>query len=230
VSEPLPDRVPDRVSDALRLRASDADREKVAGLLRDAFAEGRLSPVEHEERLTAVYAATTYGELAPLLADLPLAPGSFTVPGAGQVVSVSPGQDLVRHDDDQVAVIDTTRVNEAQGGSFAFMSETKKHGRIIVPPESSQVAVMGNVEIDLSAAVLTSLETVIHTYAIMGAIRIVVPEGVHVVADVQAIMGNAVEPSRSDPPAGAPVLRFTGFAFMGEVKIERTVRRELGGR
>lgn len=228
MSEPLPDRVPDRVNDALRLRASDADREKVAGLLRDAFAEGRLSPVEHDERLSEVYAATTYGDLLPLLSDLPLAPGSFAVPGAGQVVSVSPGQDLTRRDDDQVAVIDTTRVSEAQGGSFAFMSETKKHGRIILPPESSQVAVMGNVELDLSAAVLTSVETTIQTFAIMGAIKVVVPEGVHVVVDVQAIMGNAVEPPRSDPPAGAPVMRIKGLAFMGEVKVERTMRRELG--
>ena len=38
-------------------------------LLRDAFAEGRLSPVEHEERLTQVYAATTYADLVPLLHD-----------------------------------------------------------------------------------------------------------------------------------------------------------------
>ena len=228
MSEPLPDRVPDRVNDALRLRASDADREKVAGLLRDAFAEGRLSPVEHDERLSEVYAATTYGDLLPLLSDLPLAPGSFAVPGAGQVVSVSPGQDLTRRDDDQVAVIDTTRVSEAQGGSFAFMSETKKHGRIILPADSTQVAVMGNVELDLSAAVLTSVETTIQTFAIMGAIKVVVPEGVHVVVDVQAIMGNAVEPPRSDPPSGAPVMRIKGLAFMGEVKVERTMRRELG--
>lgn len=228
MSEPLPDRVPDRVNDALRLRASDADREKVAGLLRDAYAEGRLSPVEHDERLSEVYAATTYGDLLPLLSDLPLPPGSFTVPGAGQVVSVSPGQDLARRDDDQVAVIDTSRAAEAQGGSFAFMSETKKHGRIILPADSSQVAVMGNVELDLSAAVLTSVETVIQTFAIMGAVRIVVPEGVHVVAEVQAIMGNAIEPARSDPPPGAPVMRIKGIAFMGEVKIERAMRRELG--
>ena len=224
----LPDRVPDRVSDALSLRASDADREKVAGLLRDAFAEGRLSPVEHEERLSAVYKATTYGELLPLLSDLPLPPGSFTVPGAGQIVAVSPGPDLVRRDDEQIAVIDTTRAEQGQGGAVAFMSESKKRGRWVVSPDSSQVAVMGNVELDLSQAVLTSTETVMRTFALMGAIKVVVPEGVHVVSNVVAIMGNAVDPSHSDPPPGAPVIRFEGFAFMGEVKIERTVRRELG--
>ena len=60
--------VPDPIADALRLRASDADRERVAGLLRDAYAEGRLSHVEHDERLTKTYEATTYADLVPLLA------------------------------------------------------------------------------------------------------------------------------------------------------------------
>lgn len=45
----------DPVGDAQRMRASDADRERVAELLREAYVEGRLSPVEHEERLAGVY-------------------------------------------------------------------------------------------------------------------------------------------------------------------------------
>jgi Domain of unknown function (DUF1707) len=53
------------------LRASDADREHVAERLRHATAEGRLSAEELEERLGAVFAARTYGELDPLVADLP---------------------------------------------------------------------------------------------------------------------------------------------------------------
>ncbi len=97
-----------------------------------------------------------------------------------------------------------------------------------VSPDSSQVAVMRPVALDLSQAVLTSTETVMRTFALMGAIKVVVPEGVHVVSNVVAIMGNAVDPPHSDPPPGAPVIKFEGFAFMGEVKIERTVRRELG--
>jgi hypothetical protein len=56
------------------LRASDADRERVAERLRHATAEGRLRPEELEERLGAVFAARTYGELDELVADLP-APG-----------------------------------------------------------------------------------------------------------------------------------------------------------
>lgn len=53
------------------LRASDFDREQVVDLLRTATAEGRLRADELEERLSAALAARTYGELDPLVEDLP---------------------------------------------------------------------------------------------------------------------------------------------------------------
>jgi hypothetical protein len=54
-----------------RFRVSDADRDRVAALLRDHYAEGRLSPDELDERLTAALNAKTSGELRRVLADLP---------------------------------------------------------------------------------------------------------------------------------------------------------------
>jgi hypothetical protein len=53
------------------LRASDADRERVAAALRRHHLDGRLDTDELQERLGACYAAKTQDELAPLLADLP---------------------------------------------------------------------------------------------------------------------------------------------------------------
>jgi hypothetical protein len=53
------------------LRASDADRERVAGILRTAAGQGLLTLEEVDERLAAVYAARFVAELAPLTADLP---------------------------------------------------------------------------------------------------------------------------------------------------------------
>jgi DUF1707 SHOCT-like domain len=53
------------------LRASDADRERVARILGEHGAAGRLTPEELEERLDAAYAARTHGELDRLLHDLP---------------------------------------------------------------------------------------------------------------------------------------------------------------
>jgi class 3 adenylate cyclase len=55
------------------LRVSDADRERVAGLLRDHYGAGRLSEDELSERVEAAYGARTMSELGALTADLPAA-------------------------------------------------------------------------------------------------------------------------------------------------------------
>lgn len=52
------------------LRASDADRERVAQVLQDAHADGRITLEELEERLGVLYSARTLGDLAGLTGDL----------------------------------------------------------------------------------------------------------------------------------------------------------------
>ncbi|MCD0447900.1 DUF1707 domain-containing protein [Actinocorallia sp. API 0066] len=52
------------------LRASDADRDRVAELLQAAYADGRLTAEEHAERLAAVFGARTLGELTGVTRDL----------------------------------------------------------------------------------------------------------------------------------------------------------------
>jgi hypothetical protein len=52
-------------------RFTEADRDKIAGRLRDAFADGRLDQPEFSNRLDQLYAVQTYGELEPLVRDLP---------------------------------------------------------------------------------------------------------------------------------------------------------------
>ncbi|AXB46920.1 DUF1707 SHOCT-like domain-containing protein [Amycolatopsis albispora] len=54
-----------------RIRASDAERERVATRVQSAGAAGRLTITETDERVAAVYAATFTDELAALTADLP---------------------------------------------------------------------------------------------------------------------------------------------------------------
>jgi Domain of unknown function (DUF1707) len=51
--------------------ASDSERETAAGLLNQAFAEGRLTAHEHGERVRTAYAARSWQQLARLTADLP---------------------------------------------------------------------------------------------------------------------------------------------------------------
>ena len=45
------------------LRASDADRERVVAVLSTAYAEGRLSREEHDERLNQAMRARTFDDL-----------------------------------------------------------------------------------------------------------------------------------------------------------------------
>jgi Domain of unknown function (DUF1707)/2TM domain len=53
------------------LRASDADRERVAEALRQHHVEGRLDAEELNQRLDRTYAAKTFGELDAITTDLP---------------------------------------------------------------------------------------------------------------------------------------------------------------
>ena len=58
--------------------ASDADRDTAAGLLNVAWAEGRLTADEHDQRLSAAYTARTWQQLDQLAADLPAPPAAAT--------------------------------------------------------------------------------------------------------------------------------------------------------
>jgi hypothetical protein len=53
------------------VRASDADRDRVAASLREHCALGRITMDELEERLEAVYGAKTLGQLQEVTSDLP---------------------------------------------------------------------------------------------------------------------------------------------------------------
>lgn len=65
-----------------RMRASDADRDRTASLLREHHAEGRLTAEEFHERLDRALVAKTLGDLDELLADLP-AIDLYRLPAAG---------------------------------------------------------------------------------------------------------------------------------------------------
>jgi DUF1707 SHOCT-like domain len=62
------------------LRASDAERERVAEELGVHAAEGRLKGEELEERLEKAYAANTLGDLEAVLKELPQRPRETAAP------------------------------------------------------------------------------------------------------------------------------------------------------
>jgi hypothetical protein len=58
--------------DQQMMRASDRDRQQVVERLRSALEDGRLTMDEYMNRMEVAYQAATYGDLAPLCADLPV--------------------------------------------------------------------------------------------------------------------------------------------------------------
>ena len=55
-----------------KVRAADADRDRVAGILGTAYSEGRLSKDEYDARLEAALSARTYADLDQVVTDLPV--------------------------------------------------------------------------------------------------------------------------------------------------------------
>jgi hypothetical protein len=54
-----------------RLRASDADRERVVGTLKAAYVHGLVTKNEFDARVSQAFASRTYAELALITADIP---------------------------------------------------------------------------------------------------------------------------------------------------------------
>ena len=195
----------DGYGDRSRLRISDADRHRVAELLREAAGEGRLDIDELDERLESAYAAKTYGDLVPLTADLPL--GAQHHPLADAPPAGPPGVPALRYDT-----------------SVAIMGGTSRKGLWEVGPTHTAFAIMGGVEMDLRQARFTTRETVIRAFGIWSGIDIYVNAYTRVIVDGVGIMG-AFDQARDkvQPELGpdSPLVRVTGFALMAGVTVQR---------
>jgi hypothetical protein len=186
------------------LRASDADRERVANVLREAAGDGRLTMDELDERLDAVYAAKTYAELEPITHDLP---------DAGAAHAPAPS---------------TTPRNPARfggtatsSGAVAILGGFSRKGDWVVPKEFTAFLLMGGGEIDLRDAKFAEREVSIHIVAILGGCEVIVPEDATVYVTGIGILG-AFE--HTDAGAGSPdgpVITINGVALLGGVDVKR---------
>lgn len=199
------------IPDPQEMRASDGDRERFAKVLHEALAEGRLDVAELDERLRQVYAARTFGELQPLVRDLPNAHAAALVPA---------------HPALPPAASPRVGGRGTSSGAVAVMSGSDRTGPWTVPPTFNAVAIMGGVEIDLSQATFEAQETVIQAFALMGGVEVRVPEGITVHVTGAGFMGGFVNSVRTQGPPGSPVVRVTGFAMMGGVDVKPAKRHK----
>lgn len=199
--------------DPARLRASDADRERVAQVLHHAMGEGRLTVTEVDERLREVYAAKTIGDLQPITRDLPghelaVVPPTMPAPAAPAAPT-----------DSRIGGTPTSSV------AVALMSGATRKGPWVVPERFQAVAVMGGVELDLTDARFAAPEVTIQVFALMGGVELKVPPDVTVDVRGFAFMGGFDNSVHSGGPPGSPVVRVTGFALMGGVDVSPSKRR-----
>jgi hypothetical protein len=187
------------------LRASDADRERVAEVLRDAAGDGRLTMDELDERLDAVYQAKTYAELEPITHDLP-ATGDSITPAAAAVTPADPAR---------------FGGEPTSTGAFAIMGGFTRKGDWVVPREFTAFMFMGGGEIDLRDARFAEREVTIHIIAIMGGCEVIVPEDATVRVTGIGVMGAFDHSSAQAGAPGGPVITINGVAFMGGVDVKR---------
>jgi hypothetical protein len=196
--------IENRPPDPSLLRISDAERQKVAEVLRDAAGEGRIDLEELDERLEMTWGAKTYADLVPITADLHLP--AHPVAGSPPVPRPSPVPAA------------------GHASSMAIMGECKRQGVWAVPEHHSAFALMGSVLLDLRQAQLSAHTTQVNASTIMGEIRIIVPAHVDVVIDGTPIMGefgHGKDKAPAEVGPGSPVVRVRGMALMGSVTVQR---------
>jgi hypothetical protein len=70
------------------MRAADADRDRITGILSTAYSEGRLSKDEYDARLEVALSARTYADLDQVVTDLP-APQAVVASPAAETAMVT---------------------------------------------------------------------------------------------------------------------------------------------
>jgi hypothetical protein len=143
----------------LDVRASDAEREAVVGRLNVAVGEGRLTLDEFSTRLGITYAATTRGELEPIVADLPASsPAPTTVDGRTEW-HVTP------------------------------LGGMRRSGAWRVPATTTAVTLIGGADLDLRDAELAAPVVTVTKISLIGGMRVTVPPGVRVEVSGFSLIG-----------------------------------------
>ncbi|MFD8422139.1 DUF1707 domain-containing protein [Streptomyces sp. NPDC059466] len=198
----LQKRTETRAADA-ELRASDADRDRIADILREALAEGRLTADEHAERVEGVLATKTVGELDRFVRDLPAAhadrgaPAYTTAPNRPRLGAIPA---------------------EADENVVAVFSTAMRKGRWRAGRRIHAYAVFGSVEIDLSEAIFEYQQVAIKAISVFGNVEIRVPENVSLRSSGGGVLGNFEAETLDSGDPDAPVIYVEGLAVLGNVE------------
>jgi Domain of unknown function (DUF1707) len=187
------------------LRASDADRDQVATLLSAAYAEGRLTRDEHDERVDQLMKAKTFDDLIPITSDL---------------VSVGTRSSVPAPQPKSPFTIDTTRQNPEPDRMIAIFGGASRRGKWRVRRKIEVLTLFGGADLDLREAVFEGPTVEISGFWCFGGLDIKVPEGIDVQDQTAGIFGGTDVRDIGDPAPGAPTLVIKGVALFGGVTIK----------
>ncbi|MGH9028074.1 MAG: DUF1707 SHOCT-like domain-containing protein, partial [Acidimicrobiales bacterium] len=187
------------MADLPTARASDAERDRVVGLLREHCVAGRITLDEFTERMEGALAARTRGDLDEVLTDLP----------------------------DISAKLPVASGRSRRRWVVAFMSGADVKGRWRAAEHITAVAVMGGCKLDLRGAEIEGAEVHITAWAFWGGIDIVLPEGIDVEVGGLSVMGGRSVRMKDVPlTPGSPRVVVRAFPIMGGVSVRsRSSRR-----
>lgn len=172
-------------------RASDADRDRVAAVLGEGLATGRLTSAEHADRLSAAYTAVTLGDLVPLTHDLPDLPSTSG----------------------------TTALRAERQEVTAVFSKVIRSGRWVAGRHTELRSVFGALIIDLRDAVLPGREITLELNSFCGKMIVRVPENARIMDEGSALFSKRHVSGGHD--GDGPLIRVTGKARFGKIILSR---------
>jgi hypothetical protein len=183
----------------------ELEREQVVQALCRHYAQDALTTEELESRLEAAYRARDVNELHALTHGLP----ALTAPASGPTSAVASRRGAEAF------------ASRAQERVLSVFGDVKKRGDWEVARHLRAITVLGALELDFREARILAGVTTIDVSATLAEVRIIVPPGLRVECDGNAILG---EFKQKVPPVDfgdpdVPVLRITGLSVLAEVSV-----------
>jgi hypothetical protein len=187
------------------LRASDTDRDQVAEVLSTAYAEGRLSREEYDERLDVLLQAKTFDDLVGLTRDLVVVGTPSTGARATERASYA---------------VDTTAASGEIDRLVGIFGGAERKGKWRIRSRTEAYALFGGVDLDLREAIFESQVVEITGFWCFGGLDIKVPAGIEVRDQTSGIFGGTDIRDLGEPQPGAPVIVLKGVSLFGGVSVK----------
>ena len=170
---------------------TEAERQLVVDRIHQALAEDKIAFEDLDRHFAAVYDARTADELERAAASLPMP-------------SQIPPHPKARH--------------PAPRNHMSLIGDAEIGGWVAVGDELTVASLIGDATIDLSSAAIGPNGVTVTARALIGDVRVIVPDGARVQVDGFALIGDKKQ-HLSPPTEDGPLVRIQSFCLIGDVRV-----------